>query len=139
MPARNNPLKLSDPKAPKMEERCCSAGSQHQKQGCANRGLCTARAPGKHGPGWQNRVEICPKENVRAEENTLTFKHYFFSYEMWYEQQLTVIICFKSSSIRKQILLPSTQLSSPYTYVIPVKLIILFIESKMFLCIGKCT
>lgn len=45
---------------------------------------------------------------------------------MWYEQQLTNIICFKTSSIRKQILLPPTWLSSPYAYVVPMKLIILF-------------
>jgi len=45
---------------------------------------------------------------------------------MCYEQQLTDIVCFKTSSIRKQILLTSTRVSSPYAYAVPVKLIILF-------------
>jgi len=40
------------------------------------------------------------------------------------EQQLTNI-CFETSSIGKQILLPSGRSSSPYAYAVPVKVIIL--------------
>lgn len=40
--------------------------------------------------------------------------------------QLILFISFKTDSTRKQMLLTSAGLSSPYAYVVPVKLIIIF-------------